>query len=123
MTAAQTLWRIDLPWITPPISLNDRGHWATRSAKVSSVRITTGWLVKAARIPAQQRIRVTLHYRPGTARRRDADNLTATYKPACDAIVDAGVVPDDSDEFVQHMMPVIHPKGRPAMWLDIEAAP
>lgn len=117
------MWRVDLPWVTPPLSLNDREHWGRKAAKVSHVRETTGWLVKAARIPAQPRIHVVLHYLPGTAVRRDRDNLVATLKPCIDGIVDAGVVPDDDPAHVESVMPIVHPpeRGHAALWLQIEA--
>jgi crossover junction endodeoxyribonuclease RusA len=64
-----------------------------------------------------------LHYRPATNRHRDVDSLVATSKPALDGCVDAGLIPRDTPEYVDHRMPVIHPyeKGKgAAIWLEVE---
>jgi len=116
--------RIDLPWKKPPLSMNDKGmHWAVKARKIREVRDTATWLARQARIAACGRIRVQLHYRPATKRRADPANLIATQKPLLDGLVDAGVVADDNPEFVDELMPIIHPpvKGEPgSMWLVIE---
>jgi crossover junction endodeoxyribonuclease RusA len=85
--------RIELPWSKPPLSLNDRGHWAPRSAVIAEVRGG-----------------------------RDSDNLAATYKPVVDGCVDAWLVPDDTDRYVERGWPLIHDPvpGEPGrMWLEI----
>lgn len=121
-------WTIELPYTRPPLSLNDRFQTVAgrraHSALVARVRSDTATLVRAARIPKQAAIHLRLHYRPGDKRRRDADNLTATLKPAIDGIVTAGVVPDDCAPYVDWSRPVIHApvKGKDgALWLVIEA--
>lgn len=116
-----TSYRIDLPWAVPPLSANDRGaHWAKRARKIREVREATYWLAKQAKVPASQRVQVELHYQPKVRRRRDNENLAPTAKACTDGLVDAGVVPDDADEFVQRYGPVIHPvvKGEPGrLWM------
>jgi crossover junction endodeoxyribonuclease RusA len=64
---------------------------------------------------------VQLHYVPSTKRRRDASNIVPTQKPAVDGLVDAGVVRDDTAEWVGELMPVIHPlaPGPARMWLAV----
>ncbi len=100
-------WIVSLPF-TKALSLNDRmNHWVKAKA-VAEWRQAAHWSAKAARIPACGRIRVTLHYIPAQNRRRDPDNLIAGFKPAVDALVDAGVVPDDTLQFVEREYPVIH---------------
>ena len=113
-----TFHRIDLPWSTPPLSLNDRGHWAPRARAIKDVRETGRLLAKAAQLEPCERIRVELHYQPRVRRGRDNENLVATAKPLIDGLTDAGVIPDDTDEYVERTMPTIHPTsdtGR--MWL------
>lgn len=69
-----------------------------------------------------QACQVTLHYRPRDNRRRDADNLVPTLKALCDGLVDAGLVPDDTPNYMHKHMPVIHPAERGKqgiMWLEI----
>lgn len=48
------------------------------------------------------------------------DNLVPTLKIACDALVDAKIVPDDTPEFMTKYMPVIVSDSKPGMWLEIE---
>lgn len=58
---------------------------------------------------------------PVTYETGDAPNLTATSKPAIDGLVDAGIVPNDTDEHVTEAMPVIHPgSGKRRLWLTVE---
>lgn len=100
-------WILELPYRTPPLSLNDRHHWSVAARKKAEVREATFWLAKAQKIPVLQRPTVVLHYSPRNRGRRDAVNLTATSKPAIDGLVDAGVLPDDTPEFVDELMPII----------------
>jgi crossover junction endodeoxyribonuclease RusA len=105
-----------------PLSSNDRWHFRVKARHVAAIREGAGWAAKAAKIPPQEHITVRLHYAPGDSRRRDASNLMATQKPAVDALVDAGVVPDDTAKWVTELMPVIHEgPGRRALWLEIRA--
>lgn len=115
---------IELPWSKPPLSMNDRDHWAKKAKKVRNVRQTTAWLAKAANLGRHELVRVQLHYRPATRRNRDSDNIAATYKPCVDGVcLDAGLVADDTDEHVVRGWPTIHApiKGEPGrMWLVVE---
>lgn len=105
------MWRIELP-ITRPLSLNGREHWRVKAKRVKEIRDATCVLAKAAGIPRLSRIIVELHYAPRDQRRRDPLNLVATLKPIEDGIVDAGIVPDDTPEWVVPTMPVIDPPTR-----------
>lgn len=114
---------LGLPWETPPLSLNDRyANEVVKSKAVAKVREAAGWVAKGARLGTYERVRVTLHYRPLRRGRRDVDNLVGTLKPCCDGLVDAGLVKDDTPEFMVKEMPVIHePDGiRRNLWLTIE---
>jgi crossover junction endodeoxyribonuclease RusA len=122
--AAPRQWRLDLPYLRPPLSLNDRQHRQAHARKVAQVRRDVRWLVRAAGIPPLRRAAVQLHYRPGTTRRRDVDNLMPTGKPCLDALVDEGVLEDDTPAFVDVLTPAIHPPEPPRgrMWLTIQEA-
>lgn len=121
------LWRIDFSWDKAPLNLNDRTHWAVKASKTRLVVADTRWLVRAARIPHLAGCTVQMHFEPADARRRDTDNLVATLKPICDAIVLEGVVPDDTPVFMSKPEPIIHassprPKTyprRPLFWIEI----
>lgn len=115
-------YRLDLPHGRPPLTLNQRLHWAARSRTTRELRQTVTWLAKAAQIPAAEHVTVTLHYAPGDNRRRDDDNLVATSKVCCDAIVDSGVVPDDTPAWMTKPTPVIVPPPAKGMWLTVEVS-
>jgi crossover junction endodeoxyribonuclease RusA len=99
-------WLVDLPFVKP-LSMNDRLHHMVKAKLVAQWR-------KAAReaftdIPPCKRVKVTLFYFPAQNRRRDPDNLVASMKPVVDALADMGIVPDDTQEFVERVWPVIMP--------------
>lgn len=83
----------------PPLSLNGREHWRTRAKHAKAIRAyIREWALY--NVPTCDRVHVELHYVPRDARRRDADNLVPNLKHCIDGLVDAGVVPDDTPEFV-----------------------
>ena len=93
---------------------------------VAEVRCDAGWVVKGARIPACARVTVGLVYVPAVRRKRDGgENYADTLKAAIDGVVDAGVVPDDTPEYVIRLMPVVAPVDRdnPGVFLTLEVAP
>ena len=102
-----TEWKIDLP-LTRPLSMNDRLHWAERARQVRMLRRAVFLLARSKQIPACEHITTELHYVPRDSRRRDAVNLVATLKACEDGIVDAGVVKDDTPQYVTSVMPIIH---------------
>ncbi len=101
-------WQLELP-ITKPLSMNSRQHWRAKAKDVAAVRAAANRLAREAHIPALEQIIVELHYSPRDRRRRDALNLVATLKPCEDGLVDAGVVPDDTAEYVIPTMPILDP--------------
>lgn len=122
-------WEIRLPWTKPPASANDRDHWRVKAQKVAEIRDVARLLCwshivlrepPAAKVPA--RIAVGLTYVPRDKRRRDPDNLVVPlFKALVDGIVDAGIVPDDTPEYVIRHMPVIlPPDGDPRLVLTIQ---
>lgn len=121
-------WTLTLPWHTPPLSLNDRGQTrgarAAKSATVADIRGVVKLLARKEKVPPCNAIHVQIHWRPKDRRRRDSDNVIATLKPCLDGLVDAGVVADDTGEFVDWSRPRIHLPDKtagPAMWLVITA--
>lgn len=114
-------WEMDLPW-SKPLSMNDRGHWSKRAAEVAQYRQDAGWAAREAKIPKCERVRVTLVYEPRDQRRRDPLNLTATLKVVQDALVDVGVIPDDTIEYMETVTPLIDaPNGKQGrLWALVE---
>lgn len=103
-------WLLELPQ-TKPMSLNDRDHWRVKADKTSEYVDTTIVLVRQAKVPKLQKISVLLAYGPKDRRVRDPLNLVQTLKAVEDAIVRAGVVPDDNPLYVESLMPVILESG------------
>src|SRR5690349_17651353 len=102
ITEAKTEWWLRLPYDRPPLSANDRHA----NGKVE--RRLQGAVHEAVKLVARssftrefgdigpwQRVWVELVYYPRDKRRRDPDNISATLKPALDALVSARVIPDD----------------------------
>lgn len=114
-------FQIELSDPKPPLTLNQRGHWAKTDGARKKLRHEAATRAKSLKIPSCTHITTRLHYVAPDRRRRDEDNLIASAKPLWDGLVDAGVVPDDTSEFMTKLMPKIHPPdgNGPRMWLEI----
>lgn len=101
---------ITFPQPADRLSLNDRHHWAVKA------RITRAWRHAAALTARNQlgypraerslppcSVRVTFPVK--TNRGRDPHNAIASVKPIIDGLVDVGVWPTDTDEFVTVLDP------------------
>ena len=91
-------WTLHLPWKSPPLSLNQRMHWAVKARLTKEVRLIAK--VKARGIPDLERCSVELVWYVTDKRRRDSINPMPTLKALVDGLVDAEVVPDDNYELV-----------------------
>ncbi|WP_075201199.1 hypothetical protein [Leucobacter japonicus] len=108
-----TEWTFDFDWSKPPLSLNYRMHHMQAAKLTKEIRglICT----RAAHLPVMRRCEVSLTWFVNTRTRRDDENPVPTLKALCDGIVDAGIVPDDTNEFMKKLMPVIvYRRGEPA---------
>jgi hypothetical protein len=114
---------IPLPWSKPPLTGNrTRGN---PHARANEVKAAKGEVIRAIRRSLWWAIvgaDVTLHFRPATRHRRDADGMFPTLKVCQDALVAEGVIPDDSWVCVPAATCRIHPpNGQPAaMWLELD---
>jgi len=111
-----------LPWPKPPLTGNrTRGNVYARANEVKQAKVEAQWAIRAAHLTPVVGAEVTLHYRPATRQRRDADGLFPTLKVVQDALVAEGVLPDDSWVCVPSATCRIHePNGEPAaMWLQL----
>lgn len=116
------LYTIPLTFTKPPLNMNQRMHWAQKAKITKVIRHEAFVRCRAARIPRAKHLTVQLHYQPKDNRRRDSDNIAPTLKALCDGIVDAGVVPDDTPDYMTKIMPTIQSaiKGQDGkMWLEI----
>lgn len=111
-------WSLELPISDPPLSANDRVHWAVRAAWARELRDTARLLVRHARVPRLERAHLTVVLCPPDGRKRDSDNYVASVlKPIKDALVDASVVPDDTDRHVAWSLVLAPPTGdREGRW-------
>jgi len=87
-----------LPWTTPPLTANQRLHWARKGQLTRTIRDTVATLARP--IPYLNKIRVRLDWYVTDNRRRDEDNLFPTFKACVDGLVDADIIPDDTSDFV-----------------------
>jgi hypothetical protein len=117
---------IPLPWSKPPLTGNrTRGNPYARAGEVKAAKVEACAAIDAAvRAGAAGCIvgaDVTLHFRPSTKQRRDADGLFPTLKVAQDALVICCVLPEDSWVTIPAATCRIHPPtGEPAaMWLEL----
>ena len=94
-------WTLHLPWKSPPLSLNQRMHWAVKARLTKQVRLVGFAKARASKIPDLEKCSVELVWFVNTKHRRDTINPMLTLKALVDGLVDAEVIPDDSHEYVQ----------------------
>lgn len=86
------------------LSLNDREHWAVKARKArtwrGAARFAATLAMSEHRHMVWYRSFVEVTFPVKQNRRRDPHNAIATVKPIIDGLVDAGVWPDDTDEYV-----------------------
>ncbi|MBC9953261.1 hypothetical protein ICM05_01180 [Leucobacter sp. cx-42] len=100
---------ITFDWPKLPLSLNYRLHRMVESNETKRIRkAAEAW---ARTLPSMERCVVELEWFVNTRHRRDDENPVATLKPFCDGLVDGGLVPDDTAEFMVKLMP--RPTYRP----------
>lgn len=94
-------WVIELPAGLKTISPNDRLHWSQERSRARELKKAAWALALRQKIPHLGRAAITVEFRPPDRRRRDRDNIPARSGKHCiDGIVAAGVLDDDSPEFI-----------------------
>lgn len=96
------MWELELPYDRPPLTLNQRLHWARRAKLTKELRLLAR--LKGRHIPDLESCTVELVWYVNTKHRRDTINAMPTLKALVDGLVDAEVVPDDSHEYVQTLV-------------------
>lgn len=104
-------WPLTINRPAPWLNLNDRLHWAPRSARVKQWREATALYARSAKLPTGlERVRIQAWFRFTDRRRRDVHNWAPTVKAIVDGLVDYGLIEDDNDD---HLIgPVLH-RGEP----------
>lgn len=95
----------EFPYPKPPLSLNYRMHRAEEWTLTKQIRSLTH--AKTRHLPEMARCRVELIWWVNTRTRRDDENPVPTLKAMCDGLVDAEIVPDDTAEWMEKLMPTI----------------
>ena len=85
------------------LTANDKPHWARKAALTKQLR-WWGYLLGCegqgvARLHLT-RARVEFEFAYPDRRRRDRSNLAPTVKALMDGLIDAGLLPDDADRFL-----------------------
>lgn len=93
-------WMVALPLGLPLLNANRRQHHMAKARLTRAIRNATRMFALADHIPALARAHIVAEYRPPDRRRRDVHNLYPSAKAAVDGLVDAGVLPDDSDAYL-----------------------
>lgn len=117
-------WTINIPNPAAPLTMNAarRLHHQAYGRAIRAIREQAHWLALGQRIPPMQLCEVELHYAPPDKTRRDADGLVAYLKPFCDGLVDAGIVPDDTPQYMRKHMPILEAPEKPArLWVVVRA--
>jgi crossover junction endodeoxyribonuclease RusA len=93
-------WTVELPAGLPLLNANRRQHHFVKARLTKAIRDAAHIFALADRIPGLKRAHIVVEYRPPDRRHRDVHNLYPSAKAAVDGLVDAGVLPDDSDEYL-----------------------
>jgi crossover junction endodeoxyribonuclease RusA len=98
-------WTVELPAGLTLLNANQRLHWRPKAERTRTIRAASYACVKGAKVPKLKRAAIVVaaivvEYRPPDRRRRDVHNLYPSAKAAIDGLVDAGVLPDDSDRYL-----------------------
>ena len=96
------------------LSANGREHWRVKAYRTSLIRVTAGWVYRAAGSPRYTtRVHCVCTVTYPDRRRRDVHNLLPTCKAAIDGLVtDMGMLPDDNDKWL--VGPDMRASGQPS---------
>ncbi len=91
------------------LNLNDRLHWTVQRRRARAWRDAAHWAAVAALGIERRRpacvVAISLPVKD--RRKRDPHNLFPTVKPIVDGLVDAGIWPDDTPEWVTTVEPAL----------------
>jgi crossover junction endodeoxyribonuclease RusA len=115
--------KIELPYLPPAsFSPNSRVHWAVRSKDGEMVKNDVYYLLRAfcTTIPQLKAIALKYTIVVPDNRRRDYDNFISRTKPITDALVHAGLLPDDTPQYIKDFrLTFQYEKGKSATIIEI----
>lgn len=114
---------IRLPYERPPLTPNQRQHFAVKARLTKEIRSVASQCARAANIAPQPQSAVLTVWFPPDKRRRDAGSLVLTAKAAIDGLVDAGVWPDDDPTHVAEERYRIGPVDRDHPRIELHLIP
>ena len=82
------------------LNANQRMHWAKKARLTRDWRWTAHRRAQQASLSPLARAHITVTLSFPDRRRRDVNNYQPTAKAIVDGLVDAGVLPDDSDAYL-----------------------
>ena len=83
------------------LNCNNRpSHWAGRNDPTQNLREAACKLAKAGKVPRLARARIICYVCMTGEQRFDPGNFYLSAKPCVDGFVDAGILPDDSADYV-----------------------
>lgn len=94
---------LDIPrsWL---LTSNQRLHWRETARRTRDLRTYARAVARHPSVrrtePYDRRVHITAHVAWPDRRRRDEANLMSTLKPIVDGLVDAGVLTDDSTDWL-----------------------
>lgn len=103
--SAQLVWESRIVPLTRSklITANDKMHWAVRAKLTKQLR-QWGYLLgregEGVACLGLTHARVEMEFAYPDRRRRDRSNLAPTVKALMDGLIDAGLLPDDADRFL-----------------------
>lgn len=83
------------------LSANKAKHWAVKARHVKVIRDMAFIMAKHHRFPPMEKAAIEVEVTWPDSKVRDASNLAPTAKAAIDGFVDAGLLTDDSDKYVE----------------------
>ena len=108
-------WLIVFPAPAPLLNMNERLHWTKQRSRARAWRAAArlGVFHTVPRPPIAAPPSTVRVYLPVLGlRRRDPHNYFPTVKHIVDGLVDAGMWPDDTPEYVTTVEPVLRPHVR-----------
>jgi crossover junction endodeoxyribonuclease RusA len=102
------------------LNANHRKHWARKADTTRAWRTAASWAARALKVTPMGPCTVTVQLDVRGGGRRDPHNWYPTVKAIVDGLVDAGVWPDDTPQWVATTEPELRPvKTQP--WMAIYA--
>ena len=97
-------WHLLFPCTLWTVNAERRMHWGKRAGLVRPMREAARVEALKAQIPRLQRLGVTATPRQARGRLADVAGPYPAVKAAVDGLVDAGILPDDSPEFLASLV-------------------